>query len=1127
MTNINTELSLFDKALKETLFSSFEHPFVIINEYYEIQSIHGNIELFLPPTYYNNNLLEIVNSSLQTEVSSITSRAIKEQKDTKSAIKKINITGRTYYIQLSVKVLLLNGVKTKLFMVIFEEVFFDDLELDTVKNSLDLIVNPHSVAERHITEEKYKAFIENSMSAFLLTKLDGTILEVNNAAIEIFGYSEEELKQNACQNIIDHDDPQFSKLLEAQFKKGRIKGEAIGIRKNGEYFPVEFSSVVFKDFVTGEDRISKVITDISEIRKTERMLEESSKVGRIGGWELDLFHNTLYWSEVTKEIHEVPSDFVPNLETAVNFYKEGYNRKTINRLLKEAVDKGSSFDIELKIVTIKQRECWIRVKGEAEFRNGKCSRLFGIFQDIDKQKIIQEKLEISQQEYKSLYEQNPAAVFSVNLEGEFISANDVFAQKADCTKEEILNSNFNKFIHQDDLVRVSTYFDDAKKGAVSEAEIRIINAKQKEILIALIVLPIIVNNKITGVYGIANDITADKLIRQSIEKAKNDLTKIMSASQDIICTIDREGKFVLLNKAAEHILGFPIDYLKGKSYNEFVYEADIADTEKSMFLIMNGQLASNFENRYIRIDGTMVPLSWSARWDSTDQLMYCVARDVTQKKKAEEEIIKSNERFEYVTQATFDAIWDWDIVNDLIYWGSGFKTLFGYSNINEFVKGNEWKNRIYKDDIKNVIQSLDTFLQGRELNWTYEYKYLKADGTYAYVLDKAIAVRDPAGNAIRMIGAMQDLTKQKQEEHRLKLLESVIINAKDGVIILEDEFSANASKKIIYVNDALCKITGYSKEELIGCSPNIFQGFNTDKKEIERVKKAMNDWQPVEAEVINYRKNGEEFWMNFSIVPIANETGKYTHWIAIERDVTARKTSEEEKEHLLKELTQNNKELKQFSYITSHNMRAPLTNLLAIFDILDLSKITDMETKVLLDAMKTSTYHLNETLNDLIKILIIKENTNQDVEEIYFSDSVRAVTKSIDSLLKNAKASIKSNFSKAEKVNFNKSYLESIFLNLITNSIKYAHPDRRTQMSITTTTINNTIELVFTDNGLGFDNEKVKGKIFGLYQKFHNHPDSKGIGLYLVYSQVTSLGGNIKVSSKENEGTTFTITFLN
>ena len=83
---------------------------------------------------------------------------------------------------------------------------------------------------------------------------------------------------------------------------------------------------------------------------------------------------------------------------------------------------------------------------------------------------------------------------------------------------------------------------------MSEAEIRVINAKQKEILIALIVLPIIVNNKITGVYGIANDITADKLIRQSIEKAKNDLTKIMSASQDIICTIDRDGKFVLLNK---------------------------------------------------------------------------------------------------------------------------------------------------------------------------------------------------------------------------------------------------------------------------------------------------------------------------------------------------------------------------------------------------------------------------------------------------------------------------------------------------------------------------------------------------------------------------------------------------
>ena len=123
-------------------------------------------------------------------------------------------------------------------------------------------------------------------------------------------------------------------------------------------------------------------------------------------------------------------------------------------------------------------------------------------------------------------------------------------------------------------------------------------------------------------------------------------------------------------------------------------------------------------------------------------------------------------------------------------------------------------------------------------------------------------------------------------------------------------------------------------------------------------------------------------------------------------------------------------------------------------------------------------------------------------------------------------ATIKDDFSEVQSVHFNNAYMESIFLNLVTNSLRYAHPQRYPVITLKTS-INpdGSSKLVYSDNGIGMDIERVKNKIFGLYQRFHENPEGKGMGLYLVHSQVTALGGKIEVDSEEGIGTTFTITF--
>jgi signal transduction histidine kinase len=198
---------------------------------------------------------------------------------------------------------------------------------------------------------------------------------------------------------------------------------------------------------------------------------------------------------------------------------------------------------------------------------------------------------------------------------------------------------------------------------------------------------------------------------------------------------------------------------------------------------------------------------------------------------------------------------------------------------------------------------------------------------------------------------------------------------------------------------------------------------------------------------------------------------------------------------------------------------------MTVFDMLDKSKINDGETLELFEILKLTGESLAASLNNYVDVLSEKGSDYIETEEVYLEEHLNNVIKSIASLIASSKTSIKADFSKVQSVKFNKAYLESVFLNLITNSIRYSMLDTAPVITIRSEITDGKPQLLISDNGLGFDMNKVKGKIFGLNQTFHDNIESKGVGLYLVHSQITSLGGEIEVESKVNEGTRFLITF--
>ncbi|PKB17840.1 PAS domain-containing protein [Flavobacterium sp. 5] len=493
-------------------------------------------------------------------------------------------------------------------------------------------------------------------------------------------------------------------------------------------------------------------------------------------------------------------------------------------------------------------------------------------------------------------------------------------------------------------------------------------------------------------------------------------------------------------------------------------------------------------------------------------------------KQTNDKLKESNEKYDIVAKATSDTIWDWKIPEDKLTWNKGIKGIYGYNQDKVGNTSKWWFDNIHPEDSIKMSIKLYSFLEQKTEKWQDQYRFKCADNTYKHVLDRGFILKDENGKAIRMIGAIQDITKQKEEENRLKLLETVFTEARDSIIITQATSHDQQIPKIVYANPAFSKMSGYSHPEIIGKSPNFFMGKNSDVHEISKLTQAIKNRNECFSEIILYKKDNSEYWVSLSLIPVYNLEQDLSHWISIQRDITEDKKLEKEKEILIRELTRNNKDLKQFSYITSHNLRAPLSNLTGLLNLIDEATIESEDLKEIINGFTISTHLLNETINDLAKVITIKDSPSIQNEEVQIQDIFRNILNQLNLRIETIKPKLNIDYGNVSKISTNKAYLESIILNLFTNSLKFRSKDRDLIIDITISETDHIISINFKDNGIGIDLERHKNKIFGLYQRFHDYPDSKGLGLFLVKSQIETMDGTISIQSEIEKGTEFTLT---
>jgi signal transduction histidine kinase len=222
------------------------------------------------------------------------------------------------------------------------------------------------------------------------------------------------------------------------------------------------------------------------------------------------------------------------------------------------------------------------------------------------------------------------------------------------------------------------------------------------------------------------------------------------------------------------------------------------------------------------------------------------------------------------------------------------------------------------------------------------------------------------------------------------------------------------------------------------------------------------------------------------------------------------------------ELIEQNNRLEQFAFIISHNLRAPLARLIGLSNILDFAKDETEATEIVRLIVK-STHDLDQIIKDLTLILGIQKTSSLVIGQIRLDDMLYKILNTLEEEIKETQASVKFDFTGVESLTSLNLYVESILYNLVSNAIKYRHPDRLPRIAIQSKLVNGYVQIDVSDNGIGIDMAKHRDYLFSLYKRFHFHVEGKGMGLYLVKTQVEALGGRIEIESKVNEGTTFSI----
>ncbi len=446
--------------------------------------------------------------------------------------------------------------------------------------------------------------------------------------------------------------------------------------------------------------------------------------------------------------------------------------------------------------------------------------------------------------------------------------------------------------------------------------------------------------------------------------------------------------------------------------------------------------------------------------------------------------------------------------------------LYGYKQADFLADDQFWFGLIHPDD-RHILEPEDAILRRGEII-NNQYRIIRKDKAIRWIENKIIPTLDTDGRLIRVDGITRDITESKTAEEKLKKseanLRTIFDNTDSSYILIDSEL------KIVSFNALAQKFSREQNSKKLVVNEPIRNYFSAERWPlIQEILAKVAAGENASYELSYTKNDGSVQWNNIRWFNVKNNDNQNWGFILANKDITETKVAALEREKITADLIQHNQDLEQFTYIISHNLRAPVANILGLSDMLkehDLDLAAKME---ILERVSMSTKNIDAVIQDLNHILQAREMVNEKKETVYFDDILEAIKTSIHNIVMSEHVQFNCSFNEVDSMFTIRSYIYSIFYNLTSNSIKYRQPGINPKITIHSHLVNDKIELRFKDNGKGIDLDKNAEQLFGLYKRFDTTMEGKGMGLFMVKTQVEALGGTIKIKSKLGEGTEFVI----
>ncbi|MBC6999547.1 PAS domain-containing protein [Cytophaga sp. FL35] len=510
--------------------------------------------------------------------------------------------------------------------------------------------------------------------------------------------------------------------------------------------------------------------------------------------------------------------------------------------------------------------------------------------------------------------------------------------------------------------------------------------------------------------------------------------------------------------------------------------------------------------------------------DSKENVIGLIIRteDVTQLKLSEINLGRLRSKLDIISEIGKIGSWEYDLIADKVIWCGVTRKIHEVDS--EFEPSLEEGVAFYKEGYsKNLISMAvhDALTKGKSYSEKLQIItakgneiWVQANGTPVYEDNKIVALR----------GTFQDINDKVKSEHKTKanetLLRTLIDNLPLNIYIKDKE-----SRKIL-VNKAECDYLGISDaNEILG--KNNFELYDKDIAEAlnQEDQQVMDTLVPIlnkESRIRN--KNGETTTFLISKIPLKDEFGKANGIVGISHDITRLKQNEAKLKDLVNVASLQNKKLVNFAHIVSHNLRSHTANFSMLLEFL-VDEKDEEEKQNIIGMLTNASNNLMETLENLNEVVAINTNVGLEKKPIVLREKIEVVEQNLSAFLQGHNATIINNVPLDAIIKVVPAYIESILMNFITNAVKYSDPKRPPLVKLSCRKTAGATILSIEDNGLGIDLKKYGDKLFGMYKTFHNHKDSRGIGLYITKNQIESMNGRVVVCSEVGTGTTFNIYF--